>query len=167
MRLLVVTATVQERDAVLEPFPPARLARLLPYAATRVAQSGAGTLVVLPCGPGVAAAAAATAVAVNRITPDAVVTVGTSMDSADTVAGPVLRVAGDEVVLSRLLALLPEAAVQDLQGPLAEGALVAAAAHGRPMGQLTAPDLAALTAAATRAFGGEWPGIPRRPAPSA
>lgn len=152
MRLLVVTVTLAERDAVLEGFPPVRLAKLLPYVETRVVESGAGTLVVLPAGEGVAAAAAAAAVAINRITPDAVVTAG---------LGGAFEISGDPEVLDRLARHLPEAAVTQATDDTAEGVAVAAAVHRVPSGRLVAPDLAALERAATTAFRGEWPAIPR------
>lgn len=158
MRLLVVTATVDERDAVLSAFAPARLARLLPYVETRVAESGAGTLVVLPAGPGVAAAAAAAAVGVNRLTPHALLVAGVS-------DGPAF-VAGDPLVLERLAVQLADVDTRDeLAGDTAHGAVVAAAVHGVPVGQLGAPDLAALKALSTRALRGEWASLPAPRAP--
>lgn len=157
MRLLVVTVGTTERDAVLEPFPPTRLARLIPYVETRVAESGAGTLVVIPSGHGVAAAAAATAVALNRITPDAVVVA--ELAEVAGLAEP--GIGGDPVVLDRLRAQLPDAAEIDPVGDLYEGALVAAAVHRVPLGRLTGVHEADLAAACRRAFGAEWPAISR------
>ncbi len=73
MRIVVVTADEAERDAVLGGLWPVHGARLAPYADTRVAQSDAGTVVVVPAGPGLAAAVTAAAVAANRTKPDLVV----------------------------------------------------------------------------------------------
>ena len=156
MRVLVVTATVAERDAVLDVFGPARLARLVPYVATRVAECGAGTLVVLPGGRAVAARTVAAAVAVNRLSPDVVLacTLGTA---------PELRCAGDDAVVRLLAERLPTSIVAGLLDPASEGIAVAAAAHGVPFAELTAPDTEALTLAGARAFETGWPALGRRP----
>lgn len=154
MRLLVVTVSEPERDALVAPFPPVRLARLVPYAQTRVVETGAGTLVVLPAGEGVAAAAAATAVAANRVSPDAVV-----VAHVDPAAERPATVGGEARVVERLLGGLPDAVTALMSGPTAEGALVAAAVHGVPVGMLLAPDLDLLLDAAARAFRGDWAGV--------
>ena len=154
MRLVVITGTAAERDAVLEAFPPARLARLRPYPETRVAEAGAGTLVVVPAGPGEAAAAVAAAVALNRLTPDAVVVAGLRPGAGGVLAG------GDPLVVGRLTAALPGAGSVPMAGPTAEGVLAAAAVHGVRAGMLLAPDLAGLRAASTTAFRGEWGPLP-------
>ncbi len=73
MRIVVVTADEAERDAILGQLWPVHGARLAPYADTRVAEADAGTLVVVPAGPGLAAAVTAAAVAVNRTKPDLLV----------------------------------------------------------------------------------------------
>lgn len=86
MRLVVVTGTLLERDAILRELGSASLARLPPFAATRVAHPGIGTVVVLPAGPGVAAAATAAAVGANRLSPDLVVSMGLAGALGDAAA---------------------------------------------------------------------------------
>lgn len=164
MRLVVLVPTVAERDAVLDAFGPARLARMLPWAGTRVGESGAGTLVVVPVGEGVAAAAAAAGVAANRLQPDALISA-----RVDTAAGEAPQLAGDEqlrgLVLERLPATglpLPDGA-PDVDGPLAEGVTTAAALHGVASAHLVAVDLPALALVAAASFGTPWPPVGKRP----
>jgi CTP:molybdopterin cytidylyltransferase MocA len=74
MRIVVVTTSTAERDALLDGLWPVHGARLAPYAETRVAQCPAGTVVVVPAGDdGLAAAVTAAAVAANRAKPDLLV----------------------------------------------------------------------------------------------
>jgi len=78
MRIVIVTGSEAERDAVLDGLWPVHGARLTPYSETRVATCGAGTVVVVPAGDApaetrAAAAATAAAVAANRAHPDLLV----------------------------------------------------------------------------------------------
>ncbi|HEU4676301.1 MAG TPA: hypothetical protein VFS29_09950 [Motilibacteraceae bacterium] len=163
MRLVVLVPTVAERDAVLDAFGPARLARMLPWAGTRVGESGAGTLVVVPVGEGVAAAAAAAGVAANRLQPDALISA-----RVDAAAGEAPLLGGDEqlraLVLDRLpVTGLPAAPASDVDGPLAEGVTTAAALHGVASAHLVAVDLPALALVAAASFGTPWPPVGKRP----
>lgn len=101
MRLLVVTGTLLERDAVLHGLGSVSLARLSPYPDTRVAHPGVGTVVVLPSGAGAAAAAAATAVATNRLSPDLVLSMGLAGALGDE-ARPGTVVVADPIVAAEV-----------------------------------------------------------------
>lgn len=76
MRLLVITATEPEREAALQQLGAVRPVRLPPYGETRVARMDSGTVVVIPAGWGPAASAAAAAVGLDRLRPDAVLSAG-------------------------------------------------------------------------------------------
>lgn len=75
MRLVVVCARIEERDAVLRGLGAAQLARLPAYPHTRVAHPGVGTVVVMSAGAGPATAVAA-GVAGDRLRPDAILSMG-------------------------------------------------------------------------------------------
>jgi hypothetical protein len=164
VRLVVLVPTVAERDAVLDAFGPARLARMLPWAGTRVGESGAGTLVVVPVGEGVAAAAAAAGVAANRLQPDALLSA-----RVDATAGEAPLLAGDDQLRALVLDRLPAtglpapAPASDVDGALVEGVTAAAALHGVASAHLVAVDLPALALVAAASFGTPWPPVGKRP----
>jgi hypothetical protein len=87
VRIVVVTATEEERDAVLGQRWPVHGAKLAPYADTRVADCGAGTVVAVPAGEGLAAAVTAAAVAANRAKPDLLVYAALGADGGSTAEG--------------------------------------------------------------------------------
>lgn len=150
MRVVAVVAGEPERDLVLAAFAELglpRLARLVPYAATRVSDCGAGTLVVVPAGGAdVAAAACAAGVAVNRTSPDLVL----AIDLADSLELALTGPQGeplDEWFLTQARQRLPAAGLDGAAlRPVAVGAFAAAAVHGRRFLALAAP-AAELTAA--------------------
>ena len=159
MRVVIVVSGEPERDAVLTAVAEIglpRLARLVPYAATRVVDSGAGTLVVVPAGaPTVAAGACAAGIAVNRTTPDLVLAVDV------TAEGPVrLPATGpdgaalDAGFLAVAAGRLPSAVTGGtVEAPIASGAYAAAQVHGRRFLALSAPAggvTAAIAALLTR-----------------
>ncbi|RZS87528.1 hypothetical protein EV189_2959 [Motilibacter rhizosphaerae] len=146
MRVVAVVAGTGERDAVLAgltiPEHP-RLARLAPYAETRVAECGVGTLVLLTARPdgtpgGTADAACATGIAVNRLLPDLVLGI-------DVQAGPT-TFAGDDWLVALAQGRVPGSA-EGQAGPVAAGAAAAAAAHRRPFLALAAAGTDGLQAA--------------------
>ena len=107
MRIVVLTTSLAERDAVLRDLGQVRQARLAPYAETRVASPGAGTVVVLPTGAGPAAAAAA-GVALNRLQPGAALSMGLAAGLADGV------VAGSAVLADQLVPIGTDLAPYDV-----------------------------------------------------
>jgi futalosine hydrolase len=76
VRIVVITAVIAERDAILTAFEGARTARLSTYPETMAVATGAGTLVVIPGGVGAAAASLAAGIAAHRLTPDLIVSMG-------------------------------------------------------------------------------------------
>ncbi|RKS68520.1 hypothetical protein CLV35_3648 [Motilibacter peucedani] len=146
MRVVALVAGEPERDAVLTGFADLglpRLARLAPYSGTRVADCGAGTLVLVPTGGAdVALAACAAGVALNRTLPDLVVAIDvTPDDDPVTVAqagpdGEPLEGWLLEIATARLPQAQPAAQVT---GPLGTGAHAAARVHSRRFLAVGAP----------------------------
>jgi len=140
----------------LREFAPFRAAKLPPWSATRVAECGAGTLVLIPARPdgtpGTAYdAAAAAGVAANRLRPDLVLALDVVPDT--TPAGRFPLRTGGEPVADWLAAegarRVPDSVVGgEGTGPMATGAYAAARIHGRPFLALEVPSAALLPAAA-------------------
>ena len=144
MRVLAVVPDDAARDAALaglSGFDRPRMAKLPPYTGTRVSDCGAGTLVVVPTGPGgPAAAGVAAGVAVNRSLPDLVLAVDVLSDPVPgedaVLVGETVDVDGENVALDAGLAdlalsRLPAAQKGQADGPVAAGAYAAARVHNR------------------------------------
>ena len=144
MRVLAVVPDEAARDAALaglSGFDRPRMAKLAPYTGTRVSDCGAGTLVVVPAGPGgPAATGAAAGVGVNRSLPDLVLAVDVVTDlvpGEDAVlVAETVELDGESVPLEAYLAdaaltRLPAAQKGQAAGPVAAGAYAAARDHNR------------------------------------
>ncbi|NHC46892.1 hypothetical protein [Motilibacter aurantiacus] len=164
MRVLALVPDDDARDAALAgltAYDRPRLAKLPPYTGTRVSDCGAGTLVVVPVGPGGAAAAGVAAgVAVNRAVPDLVLAVDVMPDlvpGEDAVlVGEAVELDGEAAAVDSWLAdealrRLPSAQKGQAAGPVSTGAYAAARVHGRRFLALTVrgPDPESARAALT------------------
>lgn len=137
MRVLAIVADTEVRDSLLvASFEQPRLARLPGHPETRVAETGAGTLVIVPAGTGALEVACTAAVATSRISPDVVLAVILLKDNSGIVFPESVIVDGATVETAGYL--------RDVATARLKGARVGAA---------TSAGIAAGAAAAARAYG--------------
>lgn len=137
MRVLAIVADTQVRDALLvASFEQPRLARLPGHPETRVAETGAGTLVIVPSGTGALEVACTAAVATTKISPDVVLAICVLNDDSGIVF-PESVIVDDTSV--EVPGYLRDVALSRLEGARA--------------GSGTAAGIAAGAAAAARASG--------------
>lgn len=119
MRLVVICALPDERDAVLQGLGATSQARLPAYPQTLVAHPGAGTVVAICAGSGPAAAVAA-GVAANRLRPDVLLSMGLARGLAAGAPTGTIAVA-DRIVGADLGTTIPPEGAQQVGRGVAGG----------------------------------------------